>query len=268
MLVVALASACLACGSKGEVTSTSSVSKPSGQVPEAVDRAMEWLDRTGNLDDPTATLVLSYVKRRFAIPAGDGVWGELDPDPTLEGELAAFRRLVDPGFTAPVEDILGASGPDALTVPALYCDRIEVPPGHLDVLEAALGQGPYEATHAVLALTWMGELGCLAPEEFRTRTERAVGVLVEIAAQEPPTDVAIEAAVMLHYAGHGDSVSEELVAAVLDAQNSDGGWSPSPGERSSAHTTALAVWLLSEEANPDLEPVQWIGVEPRGSPDH
>jgi hypothetical protein len=235
---------------------------------EAVADASAWFEATGGIYDQTATIILDYLGRRFGLTveqvARAGLL-EVADTPAAES-FRPYLRLLDPAYQANAAMIAAEDDEiNVLTLPALHCDRVPLDPGHMTTLESALGQGEYEATHAVLAYEWLDELNCIPEDEVEARKAAAVGPLLAVAEQAGlDTDLGIEAAVMLHYAGHGDAVPAGWVQEVLDAQNPDGGWSPRPGEGSGAHTTSLAMWFLLASAAGGDDAVPWIPDAPAG----
>jgi hypothetical protein len=64
---------------------------------------------------------------------------------------------------------------------------------------------------------------------------------------------------MLYYLGARDRVQPAWLDAMLTAQRTDGGWPLGPGAtRSDPHPTALALWVLLENLEPEAPPIRWI----------
>jgi hypothetical protein len=201
--------------------------------------------------DPDALLLLDVVHRRFGIEAFADALQRYD-QVVVEGwrETAlkrVFRRIADhdnplqPGdLEAVFIDI------DLLTVPALYCDRLGLPPYYSAMLDKAMRSGNYMLTHALLACIWIQENGCEVPlsNEFVENMYRANAALIN---NDPVvTDLELEAAVLLYLAGQGALVNHAFVDRVIAVQNDDGGWLPSsdtPGD-SHWHATVLGLLLL------------------------
>jgi len=217
-------------------------------VQSAITNAINFLEKSR---DPDALLLLDVVYRRFGIAEFADSLQRYD-QVVVEGWREAalkrvFRRIADhdnqlqPGdLEAVFIDI------DLLTVPALYCDRMELPPNYTAMLDEAVRSGSYLLTHALLACIWIQENGCEIPlsNEAIENIYHATAALIN---EDPVVeDLEIEAAALLYLAGQGALVNYAFVERVIAVQNDDGGWllsSDTPGD-SNWHTTALALLLL------------------------
>jgi hypothetical protein len=229
--------------------------------------------------DPSWSPLFGYLHRRFGLEVRLST-GELAHEPARSGrrpELAVlYERLRDP--MARVDPAVIARIPNAvdrMTAAALHCDRVRLPADWVDVLGAAARAGGYALTHSVLAAQWTLENGCRTPAELaalhREQTDLLVRLVEEPGAaterHEAPTDLWLEALVMLHYAGERARVRPEWIEALLEAQLPDGGWPRHPRDRrSDPHPTALALWVLLETIQPEAPPVSWIR-RPNGGTD-
>ncbi len=64
---------------------------------------------------------------------------------------------------------------------------------------------------------------------------------------------------MLYYLGAGAEVEAAWIDALLDAQRADGGWPTRKSEaRSDPHPSALALWVLLENLEPEAPRIRWI----------
>ena len=220
--------------------------------PDALQRAVaNAIDFFEESRDPDALLLLDVVYRRFGIAEFADALQRYD-QVVVEGWreaalLRVFRRIADydnqlrPGdLNAVFIEI------DRLTVPALYCDRLGLPPNYTAVLDESVRSGSYLLTHALLACIWIQENGCEVPMPggFIEDVYRANAAL--IGDDAVVDDLELEAAAFLCLAGQGVLVDYAFVERVVAVQNYDGGWLPSsdtPGE-SHWHATVLGLLLL------------------------
>lgn len=234
----------------------------------AADRGRDWLAAQGDALPPYVALLMDHLRRRFGteVPPGlDQAARSAAAGGENEAQMRVYLRLVDPGVVITQADLDGLTDEvDRITGPALACDQVALPEGYLELLQRAVDLGGYARTHAVLALQWLREQGCIDEAEAAERSNQWAGPLVETieaerAAGNGAGDLAIEAMVMLAYAGHADRIQDVWVADVLGAQYHDGSWPHTrAGGDGSPHTTVLAVWLLSALAAPNAPPAPWI----------
>lgn len=150
---------------------------------------------------------------------------------------------------------------DQLTSTALHCDRWPLPDDYTSRVERfAARHGLSDKTHALIASIWAHEHGCLDDVEYARLRDLIVPQLVQAIEQRPGVDDAfVESVALLGFVGRGDLVDPAWVAAIRDAQQSDGGWKEEAGApTSSSHTTFLALWVLLQEDRPDTPPASWI----------
>lgn len=238
------------------------------ELADAAGSGHDWLMARGTTLPPYVALLMDYLRRRF----GAGIPPDLVDQARVvaaEGEGASqmrvYLRLVDPDVTITRTDLDSLEDEvDRITGPALACDQVPLPDGYLELLQRAVDLGEYERTHAVLALQWLREHDCIGEATARDLSDRWAGALVESVESERAVgngagDLAIEAMAMLAYSGHADRIEEDWAADVIAVQRPDGSWRHgSAGGAGSPHATVLAVWLLSELANPDTAPTPWI----------
>lgn len=205
--------------------------------------------------EPYALLFMHVIHRRFGIEefadCGKRYDAVLPDHPDRAPVLRVFRRVFDSGNPVEPDDWEHIELPtDRLLVSALYCDRLGLPKSFPEVLERAIRQGGYAATHALLSWLWIRENGCelVVTDGFIERMYEAVAGIVD----EDPTsinDVKLEAAAFLCLARQSARVDFGFVRRVIAIQNEDGGWgraadgSGDPGG-SSWHSTILALMLL------------------------
>jgi hypothetical protein len=201
--------------------------------------------------EPFALLWLDVMHRRFGIPPFadalqrfDRVLAERRQELPL---LRVFRRMADRDNPLRLEDLDAVTHPsDRLVVCALYCDRLGLSPSFFaEMLDKAANAGGYYLTHALLAVIWMREYGGDAglPAAFVENLYRANAALISADARTV-SDMKLEAAAFLHFAGQGARVDRTFVESVLLTQQRDGGWGKSGGARSDWHSTILALLLL------------------------
>ncbi len=221
--------------------------------------------------DPGWANLFGYLHRRFGLElrTASGLALHEVPDGGQRPALAAvYRRLVDPD--AEIEAAAIAALPtvvDRITASALHCGRIPLPSNWLEVLRRAGETGGYALTHAALAAQWTLENGCVDPLTLAPVQTAIVDRLVDLASRrdglarefETPTDLWIESLAMLHYLGAESRVERVWIDQLVRLQRPDGGFSARPDrERSDAHASALALWVLLEELSPQLPPSRWI----------
>jgi hypothetical protein len=201
--------------------------------------------------EPFALLWLDVMHRRFgiqpfadALQRFDRVLAERPQDSPL---LRVFRRMADRDNPLRLEDMDAVTHPsDRLVVCALYCDRLGLSPSFFaEMLDKAANAGGYYLTHALLAVIWMREYGgdVELPAAFVENLYRANAALISADATTV-SDMKLEAAAFLHFAGQGARVDRTFVESVLLTQQRDGGWGKSGDTRSDWHATILALLLL------------------------
>lgn len=241
------------------------------RLERARDHVARYFEREVTTVDPGWANLFGYLHRRFGLELRNASGAALHEVPVVQerAEIAAvFRRLVDPGASVPKQAIADLDTPvDRMTASALHCDRIPLPEGWRDVLGQATGIGGYALTHAALAGQWTVENGCRSAIELAALQQRQVDALAalvdgrdaRVAKIRNSIDLRIEAIVMLYYLGARDRVDPIWIDHVLEAQNEDGGWPLGPtAVASDPHASALALWVLLENLQPDAPAITWI----------
>ncbi len=209
-----------------------------------------------------ALLMLDVMYRRFGITQFAGALQlydqAIDTHPQDAPIMRVFRRIADydsPLYPGDLQSV--TFDIDRLTVPALYCDRFELPDDYAAQLEQAANLGDYMLTHTVLSWVWIQENGCTLqlPDGFIQSLYQATAAIIN---NDPVVnDLELEAAAFLYLAGQGVLVDNGFVNLAIAAQNFDGGWLPSsngPGE-SNWHATAVGLlFLLHVEYSADSYP--------------
>jgi len=232
---------------------------------QVVASAINFLEYT---NEPDALLMLDVIHRRFgiaefadALQRYDQLLAEEPPEAPV---MRLFRRIADHDNPLQVNDLNAVSfDVDFLTIPALYCDQLELSINYATQLVQAANSGGYMLTHALLAWIWIQENVCEVqlPDGFIENLYRANAELID---DNPVvSDLELEAAAFLYLAGQGALVDDAFVERVIAVQNYDGGWlsySAEPGA-SHWHPTVVALMLLlhveypSDSYPPMLAPV-------------
>ncbi len=205
--------------------------------------------------EPEAILWLDVMHRRFGIEEFANslqrfdqlLWFSDQPSVTR-----MFRRIADYNNPAYAEDLKRVKNHlDRITLPALYCDRVDLPADYLTVLEEGVNRGGYPLTHVLLAWIWIQENGCELelPDGFIEDMYRANAALIN--SDSSVTDLELEAAAFLCLAGRGELIDDSFIEQVIASQEIDGGWESS--ER--WHSTILGLlFLLHVEFPSDTYP--------------
>jgi hypothetical protein len=216
-------------------------------LKQAVGNATDYLTQIYN---PNALLFINILYRQFGIPefkdslqTFDEVSGyQNNPNLRLLRRIANYSNPVEPADFKAISNQL-----DALTIPALYCDRFALPDNYLSLLTDALNSGNgYLLTHALLAIIWLHENNCTLqmPDNFEESLYQANAAL--IGNGSVITDLEVEAAAFLYESGQGTLVNDAFIQRVIATQNYDGGWSESGNttEGSYWHTSVLGLMIL------------------------
>lgn len=212
-------------------------------------RFFEWVQA------PEAMLFLDVMHRRFGIEEFADALQRFDQLYQCSDQPSVthlFRRIADYNNPMSVEDFLRVrSSLDIITLPALYCDRLDLPSNYLTVLEEGVSSGGYKLTHVLLAWIWIQENGCELglPDGFIEDMYHANAALIDT---DPfVTDLEMEAAAFLCLAGQSELVDDSFLERVIASQDLDGGW----GSDMRWHTTVLGLlYLLHVEFPSDTYP--------------
>jgi hypothetical protein len=198
-----------------------------------------------------ALMMLDVMYRRFGVTEFADALQQydqaIDTHPQDAAIMRVFRRIADHDNQLYPGDLQSVTYDiDRLTVPALYCDRYELPDDYPAQLEQAANLGEYMLTHTVLSWIWIQENGCTLqlPDGFIQNVYQATAALINN--DSVVDDLELEAAAFLYLAGQGALVDNSFVNLAISAQNYDGGWltySNEPGE-SNWHATAVGLLFL------------------------
>jgi hypothetical protein len=205
--------------------------------------------------EPEAMLWLDVMYRRFGIEKFANslqrfdqlLWYADQPSVTR-----LFRRMADYNSPIRAKDLKKVTNKlDLITLPALYCDRLDLPSDYLMVLEEGVSQGGYQLTHVLLAWIWIQENGCELelPDGFIEDMYHANAALINT--DPVVTDLELEAAAFLCLAGQSELIDDSFLERVIASQDIDGGW----GSSRRWHTTILGLlFLLHVEFPSDTYP--------------
>jgi hypothetical protein len=227
--------------------STTQPTPTSGSIQQAVAKATHYLTQT---TDPYVLLMLNVLYRRFGITEFSDSLQRYDqllaanPEPIKR----IFRRIADynNSIVQPSDFNSVTDEYDVLTVPALFSDRMGLPPDYPSMLIDAADRGGYLLTHVLLATIWLQDNNCEVPlpDNFVESLYQANAALAGNGAVI--TDLQIEAAAFLYMAGQGNLVSSAFVQRLIVIQNDDGGWSGSLDTpyTSAWHSSVLGLMVL------------------------
>ncbi|RIK09243.1 MAG: hypothetical protein DCC49_07030 [Acidobacteria bacterium] len=236
---------------------------PTGADP--ISRATRYLASSNPDDDPSVSLILDYLRRRYSISGLGGQishGADLSRDPT--NQLFLYGRIFDPAarleqFATPANagiDSAKMSSVAYFPLLALHCDRWPLPSGFDSSLRAEVAKGGYFTTHAVVARQWGMEQGCYESSSELTEVLRAG--LVENAERHVNGDIFAESLAMLYYGGFGESVRPEWIETLKRTQRADGSFPFDNTELLPRHSTSLALWALCGAEGIGDPAVTWI----------
>jgi len=241
------------------------------RLERAQTAALRYFATSVETADPSWLSLFGYMHRRFGVDArlASGASAHTLRDGVARPEVyAIYRRIDDPD--AQVDKAAIAALPtaiDRITASALHCDRIPLPADWVEILAKASRAGAYALTHAVLATEWTVENGCRTRQDVTALHAEQVRLLEQLIDQratlagqyESATDLWIEAMAMLDYSGAGDRIRAAWIDDLLSQQRADGGWPRHPrATRSDPHATALALWVVLAQRQPQAPPIRWI----------
>ncbi len=216
----------------------------------AVSKAIKFFEGSR---DPDALLWLKWMHGRFGTPEFADALQRYDEilveQPQQAPVRRVLRRIADRNNPIQAEDWASVVHPsDRITVSALYCDQLGLPPTFADALTNAFNMGGYYFPHVLLAVFWIHENHCkLAVRDgFDDDVYKANAAMIH-ADPAAVTDLTLEAAAFLYLAGQGALVDDAFVGNVISKQNSDGGWGQSPTRpgHSDWHSSVLGLLLLT-----------------------
>lgn len=220
-------------------------------IDRAIENAVAFLrDET----EPHALLFMNILYRRCGIEAFADTLARYDAviqeHPDRAPVLRVMRRVADATNPLVTEDWAHVTIPtDRMLVTGLYCDRLGVPDFYGEVLENAVNQGGYAATHALLSWLWIVENGCdkSLPAGFLPAgyPQKIYSTVANIINSSPGmlNDLMLEAGAFLCLARRQDLVDLRFVRRVFDMQNADGGWGPETG--SNWHSSILGLMIIT-----------------------
>ena len=195
--------------------------------------------------EPEAILWLDVMHRRFGIDEFTNALQAFDQMMVWSSDKAyvnMFRRMADYYYTVNSAELGKVTNElDIITLPALYCDRVDLPANYSTLLIDGANEGGYKLTHVLLAWIWLQENGgeVELPEGFVEEMYLANAALINT--DSTITDVEMEAAAFLCLAGQNDLVDAAFIDQVITTQESDGGWG---GTNKRWHTTVLGLLYL------------------------
>jgi hypothetical protein len=219
----------------------------------AVAKAIKFFEWS---QEPEAMLWLDVMYRRFGIESFANSLRRFDQliyqYPDKSSELRMFRRIADYNNPISAYELKRVKiYLDRITLPALYCDRLDLPSDYLMVLKEGVSNGGYPLTHVLLAWIWIQENGCELelPDGFIEDMYHANAALINT---DPiVTDLELEAAAFLCLAGQSELIDDSFLERVIASQDVDGGW----GSSRRWHTTILGLlYLLHVEFPSDTYP--------------
>ena len=206
--------------------------------------------------EPEAMLWLDVMHRRFGIEEFANSLEQFDQMlywfPS-KSSARLFRRMADYNSPIHAEDLKRVKNDlDLISLPALYCDRLDFPSNYSTVLEEGVSQGGYHLTHVLLAWIWIQENGgeLELPDGFIDDMYRANAALINT--DSTVTDLELEAAAFLCLAGQSELIDDSFVDRVIASQAVDGSWG---GTNARWHSTVLGLlFLLHVEFPSDAYP--------------
>jgi hypothetical protein len=195
--------------------------------------------------EPEAMLWFDVMHRRFGIDEFTNALEQFDqmlwwfPEKSY---VRLFRRMADYDARISAHDLEKVTNElDLFTLPALYCDRLELPSNYSALLQEGVSNGGYQLTHVLLAWVWIQENGVelALPDGFIDDMYRANAALINT--DSTVTDVEMEAAAFLCLAGQSELIDSSFVDCVIASQAVDGSWG---GTNARWHTTVLGLLFL------------------------
>lgn len=213
-----------------------------GYEGKLVDPGVLWIMKTVNETYCADPRIQPLIERRFS--------EEFSENPAT----AAYGVMLGIVPTIPADYYRGLgkelSFDDAI-IPAYTCDRFPLSQNVIDHLLGTRASGGYDLTHRYLALLFIKQRGCAYPGNLARDLEDAAALMADEEKGSFVSDVSIERVAFLLYGGFGGLVTDDQVKGIVARQDPSGGWRagyaiPDFGTDVNPHTTALAVWALSQ----------------------
>ncbi len=221
-------------------------------------KTQNYLVDSITLADTSERIFLSYLQRKFDLPAKIGVEGppiDLFEDPrTYPEQVHYLARIPYPDriVNVPPKDDLE----DGIHITNIYganCDHMSLPANFWPTMEQSIKTGSYYMTHVALALAMMKDNGCTLPSVASDMENRVTQEMVKVA-DNPDTvaDLRYEAIAFLLLGERRDLVKQSWIDQIIKEQRDDGGWSQEVGGKDNDHhTILLAFWSLLEYSRPN-----------------
>jgi len=206
--------------------------------------------RGPSLDDPYEELFVDITYRRFGRAEGAGAMADYalkslespQPDKRL---MARWGNAALP-LDAPAIAGMERSNSNRGLLEAMFCKEQPIPADYATYARDAIAKGSYDLTHVLIGYAFAKEAGCaypLPPEEVEAMVQTTAAMLPG----RGITDLQLEAAVVLCWAGRRDLLPSDLVERILASQWHNGGWAFNLGSQAAdGHATMLAINLLLE----------------------
>ncbi len=232
---------------------TGAFSKTYSQTWEKVEKRIlagkNYLEEKGNEVDPQYEILKSFFKRKFSLnctPVNEKL---------IQGNLLVFRRIYDKKAILPKKLFEELEHPlDRLTFQALYCNQTKFNlKEYLVQIDSIWNKSSLEASHCLLAITWLQENGCCTPKELEPLKKKISTYLQKVIAENKVEhyDQRFEAIAVLLYSGFGNAIGSKELNEIIDLQLPDGSWPiNSRLKTGNDHTTAMAMWALMEFFSP------------------
>jgi hypothetical protein len=205
----------------------------------------EYLEKKGDAVNPQYELLKSFYQRKFGLNCSSV------NEKLLQGSLIGFKRIYDKKAIMPERLFDELEHPlDKITFQALFCKQTLFNiKDYLNQIDTIWNKSSLEASHCLLAITWLQENGCCKPEELETSKRKISTYLQKVIAENnvDHNDQRFEAIAILQYSGFSNIIGPKEMKEIIDAQLPDGSWPINSRLKSgNDHTTAMAMWALLE----------------------
>jgi hypothetical protein len=218
-------------------------------VEAAIVKAFAALARP-EIDDPYEELFMDLAHRRFGRAEGatampDYAMKANEPPQPDKRLMARWGNAALPFEAAAIGSIERSNSNRGL-LEAMYCKEQVIPASYVDYARDAISKGGYDLTHVLSGYAFAKEAGCAYPlpkEEVEAMVQTTAAMLPGTGV----TDLQLEAALVLAWAGRRDLLPSDLAERILASQWHNGGWAFNLGSRAAdGHATMLAINLLLE----------------------